>query len=56
MEGPPPATDLPFGWLDNPPSANRLLGLLWLPRLFGARPREDLEGQASAVSQLLYHQ
>ena len=30
------APDLPFGWLDEPPSINRLLGLAWLG---GAEPR-----------------
>jgi iron complex transport system substrate-binding protein len=27
---------VPFGWLDIPPSVNRLIGLIWLPVLFGA--------------------
>jgi len=48
------APTLPYGWIDSPPSVNRLLGLLWLPRLFGARAREDLADQVGAVSQLLY--
>jgi len=26
--------DLPYGWIDEPPSINRLLGLQWLVRLF----------------------
>jgi iron complex transport system substrate-binding protein len=26
--------DLPYGWIDEPPSLNRLLGLQWLVRLF----------------------
>jgi iron complex transport system substrate-binding protein len=30
------APDMPFGWLDEPPSINRLLGLAWLG---GAEPR-----------------
>ncbi|HST91758.1 MAG TPA: hypothetical protein VLJ13_06125 [Brevundimonas sp.] len=42
--------DVPFGWIDRPPSLNRLLGCAWLPggsaallselglRLYGARP------------------
>jgi len=25
---------LPYGWIDEPPSLNRLLGLQWLLRLF----------------------
>ena len=30
------APSLPYGWIDAPPSVNRLLGLVWLPVLFGA--------------------
>jgi iron complex transport system substrate-binding protein len=26
--------DLPYGWIDGPPSVNRILGLRWLARLF----------------------
>jgi iron complex transport system substrate-binding protein len=26
--------NLPYGWIDEPPSLNRLLGLQWLVRLF----------------------
>ena len=48
-----PAT--PFGWIDRPPSVNRLLGCAWLAdpdgadltglgrRLYGAAPAEDLQ-------------
>jgi iron complex transport system substrate-binding protein len=25
---------LPYGWIDSPPSINRILGLQWLSRLF----------------------
>ena len=38
------APRLPFGWLDEPPSVNRLIGLRWLagvlyPDRFGSDPR-----------------
>jgi iron complex transport system substrate-binding protein len=51
------APSLPFGWIDFPPSVNRLIGLLWLgqvlyPELF----REDLRQEARAFYELFYHQ
>lgn len=46
---------LPYGWVDSPPSTNRLLGLAWLPVLFGARPAAELPERIDALSQLLYH-
>ncbi len=46
---------LPFGWVDAPPSVNRLFGLAWLPVLFGVHPAESLPGHISALSSLLYH-
>jgi iron complex transport system substrate-binding protein len=49
------APGLPFGWVDFPPSVNRLLGLLWLPVLFGARPRTGLEQAVSDFQALFYH-
>jgi len=36
------APGLPFGWVDSPPSVNRLLGLMWLPVLFGVAPADGL--------------
>lgn len=45
----------PFGWADFPPSVNRLLGLLWLPVLFGARPREGLLEAALDFHEMFYH-
>jgi iron complex transport system substrate-binding protein len=46
---------LPFGWVDFPPSVNRLLGLMWLPVLFGRRPREGLAEAVEAFQALFYH-
>ncbi|MDO9711124.1 ABC transporter substrate-binding protein [Paracraurococcus lichenis] len=46
---------LPFGWMDFPPSVNRLLGLLWLPVLFGVRPREGLAEAVAGFHERFYH-
>lgn len=48
---------LPFGWLDYPPGANRLIGLLWLseilyPQLF----RHDLKREVTEFYRRFYHQ
>jgi len=45
----------PFGWMDFPPSVNRLLGLIWLPVLFGARPRDGLADLVTEFHTLFYH-
>jgi iron complex transport system substrate-binding protein len=45
----------PFGWMDFPPSVNRLLGLIWLPVLFGARPRDGLAEAVADFHALFYH-
>jgi iron complex transport system substrate-binding protein len=49
------APGLPFGWVDFPPSVNRLLGLLWLPVLFGLAPREGLADAVADFHALFYH-
>ena len=49
------APSLPYGWVDFPPSVNRLLGLAWLPVLFGARPVEGLPDTVSDLYALLLH-
>ena len=36
------APSLPYGWIDAPPSVNRLLGLVWLPVLFGVRTADTM--------------
>jgi len=41
------APSLPFGWLDEPPSVNRLLGLLWVGHtLYPAVSTDDLRAEA----------
>jgi iron complex transport system substrate-binding protein len=41
------APALPFGWIDEPPSVNRLLGLLWAGHtLYPATYPEDLRAEA----------
>jgi iron complex transport system substrate-binding protein len=49
------APSLPYGWVDFPPSVNRLLGLAWLPALFGARPAEGLPAAVAELYELLFH-
>ncbi len=49
------APGLPFGWVDFPPSVNRLLGLMWLPVLFGLSPREGLADAVAEFHALFYH-
>ncbi|MCU0985230.1 MAG: ABC transporter substrate-binding protein [Acetobacteraceae bacterium] len=49
------APGLPFGWVDFPPSVNRLLGLMWLPALFGVAPREGLAEAVASFHTLFYH-
>jgi iron complex transport system substrate-binding protein len=51
------APDLPFGWIDAPPAANRLIGIRWLakmlyPELFPA----DLRAETRRFYALFYHQ
>ncbi len=46
---------LPFGWMDFPPSVNRLLGLVWLPVLFGVRPAAGLAEAVAEFHTLFYH-
>jgi iron complex transport system substrate-binding protein len=50
------APDMPFGWIDSPPSANRLIGIRWLakvlyPDLFPA----DLRSETRRFYALFYH-
>ncbi len=45
----------PFGWVDFPPAVNRLLGLVWLPILFGLAPPDGLEDRVAAFHRLFYH-
>ncbi|RMX09519.1 iron ABC transporter substrate-binding protein [Allofranklinella schreckenbergeri] len=46
---------LPFGWIDSPPSVNRLMGLRWLiSTLHQGRTPADIRQQAAAFYQLFY--
>ena len=46
---------LPFGWVDFPPSVNRLIGLPWLARvLYPDRAQEDLRQATRSFYALFY--
>lgn len=49
------APKTPFGWVDAPPTVNRLLGLMWLPVLFGVAPADALAARVEAFHALFYH-
>jgi iron complex transport system substrate-binding protein len=47
--------NLPYGWIDGPPSVNRILGLQWLARLFfPGRLPTDIRSEARDFYQLFY--
>jgi iron complex transport system substrate-binding protein len=47
--------NLPFGWIDSPPSMNRLLGLQWLSHLFfPGGLKGDIRGDARGFYRLFY--
>jgi iron complex transport system substrate-binding protein len=47
---------LPFGWVDFPPSVNRLIGLWWLAKiLYPERFPEDLRALTRDFYQRFYH-
>ena len=49
--------DLPFSWLDNPPAANRLIGLLWLAKLlYPASFSQDIHAEVRRFYALFYQQ
>ena len=49
------APSLPFGWIDSPPSANRLIGVRWLQKLFYPDAVDiDLAAEAKAFYSLFY--
>ncbi|HZB92879.1 MAG TPA: ABC transporter substrate-binding protein [Stellaceae bacterium] len=51
------APALPFGWVDEPPAANRLIGLRWLAKLlYPARFPEDLRAETRRFYALFYRQ
>jgi iron complex transport system substrate-binding protein len=50
------APKLPFGWVDFPPSVNRLIGLWWLAKiLYPERFPEDIRELATAFYTRFYH-
>ncbi|MFT6669305.1 MAG: iron complex transport system substrate-binding protein [Afipia broomeae] len=50
------APTAPFGWIDRPPSVNRLIGLRWLANLFhGARFPFDIRQDTRAFYRQFYH-
>lgn len=50
------APTAPFGWIDRPPSINRLIGLAWLAHLFhGAAFAFDMPAETRAFYRLFYH-
>ena len=49
------APTAPFGWIDRPPSLNRLIGLGWLTNIFnGARFPFDITKDTRAFYKLFY--
>ncbi|ENO89560.1 ABC transporter substrate-binding protein, partial [Thauera linaloolentis] len=49
------APNLPFGWLDGPPSVNRLIGVRWLREVLSPRqPATDWIDEAQAFHRLFY--
>ncbi|HVA12027.1 MAG TPA: ABC transporter substrate-binding protein [Stellaceae bacterium] len=49
------APGAPFGWVDEPPSVNRLIGLLWLAqKLYPAQFPEDMRSEAARFYKLFY--
>ena len=50
------APEVPFPWLDSPPSVNRLIGLKWLGRvLYREAFPEDLRDETRNFYSLFYH-
>ena len=50
------APTAPFGWIDGPPSVNRLIGLPWLANAFhGERFAFDIRNDTRAFYKLFYH-
>jgi iron complex transport system substrate-binding protein len=46
----------PFGWIDRPPSVNRMIGLKWLAGLFYPdRVKQDLRAVTRSFYDLFYH-
>jgi iron complex transport system substrate-binding protein len=50
------APTAPFGWIDRPPSLNRLIGVKWLFGLFfPERAKADLGAEVREFYRLFYH-
>jgi iron complex transport system substrate-binding protein len=50
------APTVPFGWIDRPPSVNRLIGLAWLAHLFhGDRFPFDISSETREFYRQFYH-
>jgi iron complex transport system substrate-binding protein len=50
------APTAPFGWIDRPPSLNRVIGLKWLAGLFYPdRVKDDLRATTRTFYRLFYH-
>ncbi len=50
------APTAPFGWIDRPPSLNRLIGLMWLANIFhGDAFAFDIRKDTRAFYKLFYH-
>ena len=50
-----PQPGLPFGWIDRPPSLNRLIGLRWLAGVFYPDlVRQDLRAETREFYRLFY--
>jgi len=46
----------PFGWIDRPPSLNRMMGLIWMAGLlYPDRWEGDLRAETRAFYDLYYH-
>lgn len=47
----------PFGWMDHPPSFNRVMGLRWLARgLYPSEFKDDLRQATTTFYRIAYHQ
>ncbi|MGX0876909.1 iron complex transport system substrate-binding protein [Roseovarius sp. MBR-154] len=50
------APTAPFGWIDRPPSLNRMMGLMWMAGLlYPDRWQGDLRAETRAFYELYYH-
>ena len=43
----------PFGWLDSPPSVNRLLGVRWVSHLVSGKPIAEFAKEVQNVLSLV---